>query len=262
MKNFKQEFEKIMGLLENNIPFCFQRYSDGEMFILQNKEVNLAPTSYKVGDLVGNGRYTEEEQKHFLPGRDEHQRKYLTDTIEHTQKNYLKGIPCRSDTSEDNIKFMKDLSKEDTEDNLTFANVLINSNYPLFINRMVPFLSNTNRDIAIVCNIKCDISKVPFKISKDFRIGNNCLENHIDLPKKIAEFMSDKKDWILLCSAASLSNIIGYECFKSNPNNTIIDIGSSLNPILGLEGWKYSRDYLKHYWLGIRSNYCEREEVW
>ena len=58
---------------------------------------------------------------------------------------------------------------------------------------------------------------------------------------------------VVLCSAASLSNFIIHDCFKDNPNNTFLDIGSCLNPLLDLEGWKYTRGYLTGYWLNSGS---------
>lgn len=262
MKDFKQEFYKIYNLLRDGEPFSFIRFSDGELFMLKNQEVRLGINDYVTGSVSGPGIYTSEEQKHFLPDRDWFYRDELIESLKHFQPNYFKGICSRTDVPEEDFLLQKKLAGSDDETYLTFANLFINSNYPLFMNNIVKYLSTTWRPIAMVLNEKCDTSKLPFKVAQEFRIGTNCLVNNYNTIKEVQTFLQGKKDWIVLCSAASLSNLIGYYCFSENPNNTIIDIGSTLNPILGLEGWKYSRDYLRHYWMGQQSSYCLREEKW
>ena len=262
MKNFKDEFWKLQNLLDTDKPFCFNRFSDGELFILQNKEVRLSQSSYVAGDTAGQGTYTKEEQKHFIPAEHGYQRLALCESLGYCAPNYFKGIPSRTDIPEEEFLFMHGLSSDIEEKHLTFANVFLNSNYPLFMTHTLNKLKNTTRPIAMVLNEACDTKMLPFKITKEFRIGNDCMTNHWDLPKEMADFFEQRRGWIILLSAASLSNLIAHKCFKSNPKNTIIDIGSTLNPLMGLEGWKYSRDYLKHFWMGQKSHYCEREEIW
>ena len=41
MKNFREDFFKLKRKLGNKENFAFSRFSDGEMYILQNKEVVL-----------------------------------------------------------------------------------------------------------------------------------------------------------------------------------------------------------------------------
>lgn len=262
MKIFKEEFWKFHSLLKNRIPFCFIRFSDGEFFVLKNQEVKLAPNHFITGDIKGGCIYTEEEQKHFLPGRDEFYRQELLKSFKHDQLNYFKGICSTGDVGKEGFDFQLSLLENKSQENLTFSNLFINSNYPLYINHFLPLLCEKDRNVAMVLNEKCKTDKLPFQIKKEFRIGSNCLVNNYSTAEEVSKFLSDKKDWIVLCSAASLSNVIGYYGFKNNPNNTIIDIGSTLNPLLDLEGWKYSRDYLRHYWMGQKSHYCLREEVW
>lgn len=261
MKLFVEEFRKIKNLLQSKIPFSFSRFSDGELFILKNLELQLDASGYTIGDSKGNMVYTEEERKHFDPLKHQWFRELLLDSFRHKQLNYFKGICSRTDVGAVDFNLQLSLANAKEEDSdLTFANLFINSNYPLFMNELLPLLKL--RNVAMVCNKKCSFDKLPFKVSKAFYIGSNCMINNISVVDDAKKFLSDKTDWVVLCSAASLSNIIAYECFKSNPSNTIIDIGSSLNPLLGLSGWVFSRDYLKHYWLNMPSQYCLREEKW
>jgi len=70
------------------------------------------------------------------------------------------------------------------------------------------------------------------------------------------------KDHIVLCSAATLSNYVIHECFRENSKNTFLDIGSCLNPLLDLEGWKYTRGYLTSYWLNSQSPFGTQVDTW
>lgn len=266
MKDFKQEFQKFHKMIVEKTPFSFIRFSDGEMFILQNKELKLAETHYQIGNTVGQGIYPREEQKHFIPGDHEWIRLALERSLSHSQQNYFKGIPSHTDTTHENVEFLKEIAFRDHthyhENDLTYANLFINSNYPEFMDLVVKKQLCDDRPIAMVVNQAADLSKLPFKVKKDFRIGSNCMLNNYSTVGEVRDFLKGKTGWTVLLSAASLSNMIAHPCFADNPKNTFLDIGSTLNPMLGLQGWQFSRDYLKHYWMGIKSEYCTREEKW
>ena len=88
--------------------------------------------------------------------------------------------------------------------------------------------------------------------------------NDFHVAKEVANYtmQNDIKDHVILCSAASLSNFVIHEGYKSNSNNTYLDIGSCLNPLLNLEGWKYTRGYLTSYWLNSRSPFGSQIDQW
>ena len=66
MKDFYAEFTKFLNKLKKNENFAFARFSDGELFIMQNKTVILAEDHYVTGEIKGPNIYTKEEQKEFL----------------------------------------------------------------------------------------------------------------------------------------------------------------------------------------------------
>jgi hypothetical protein len=146
--------------------------------------------------------------------------------------------------------------------NLTFANLLINANYKRFVEEMVQ--NFVNRDIIYVVNELADTSKLPFDIMKKFNIGSNCMIDNFDTSEKVKDYISSNniKDAIVLCSAASLSNFVIHDCYKEDSGNTFLDIGSCLNPLLNLEGWKYTRGYLTGYWLNSGSPFGNQVDVW
>ena len=42
MKNYKEEFYKLLNLVKARDPFAFSRFSDGEVTVLRNKQVVIA----------------------------------------------------------------------------------------------------------------------------------------------------------------------------------------------------------------------------
>ena len=263
MKNFTTAFDILLNKIERKDNFAFTRFSDGELFILQDKTLILADNHYVTGEITGPNRYTKEEHKEFYPDKHQFYREKLIECYRHNQNGYYKGICTSTDghVGKENFDWMIDFHGGDHE-NLTFANLLINANYKRFVEELIPLLQN--REVIYVVNELADTSKLPFEISKEFIIGSNCMINNYDTSESVRKYIEDNNitDAIILCSAASLSNFIIYDCFKNNPNNTFLDIGSCLNPLLSLEGWKYTRGYLSGYWLNSRSPFARQVDIW
>ena len=263
MKNFKLAFDHVINKIQSKENFAFTRFSDGELFILQDKTLILADNHYVTGEVTGPNRYTKEEHKEFYPDKHQFYREKLIECYRHNQDGYYKGICTSTDghVGKENFDWMIDFHGGDHE-NLTFANLLINANYKRFVEELIPLLQN--REVIYVVNELADTSKLPFEILKEFIIGSNCMINNYDTSESVRKYIEDNNitDAIILCSAASLSNFIIYDCFKDNPNNTFLDIGSCLNPLLSLEGWKYTRGYLTGYWLNSSSPFAKQVDIW
>lgn len=261
MIEFSIEFDLFLERFKNKENFAFSRFSDGELFILQNKKVVLAENHYITGDVTGAGRYPVEEQKQFIPEWHQEFRKRLMESFVGKVPNYFKGVSGKVDVGEDDFQWQMQYLKEDL-DHVTFANVFINKNYPRFIQEIVPLLKD--RNVAIVANEAAVWDKFLIRIQHHFKIGNNCIHNNLDTIEEVREFTKDKENWVILCSASSLSNLIVYENFKENSNNSYVDIGSSLSPWMGdkITGWMYSRAYLQHWILNRPNQYGEKEDVW
>ena len=264
MKDYKQEFDKFLDMLKEGTPFGYSRFSDGEIFILKNERLILSDHEFVTGDRSGVGRYTEEEQKDFNPEDHSYISDRLRGCLEAEKENYFKGLSCNEDTDicleDDVLQYQLSMAKD--LDNLTFATVFINANYPRFIQEMYPELKK--KKVVMVVNESANIDDLNLNIIKDFRIQNNCFINNYDLPQEINNWISenDVSDTVFLISASTLTNFIVKDCFFENPQNTYIDIGSSLNPWMGLEGWMHSRAYLQHWILGQHNKYGIQEDTW
>ena len=130
--------------------------------------------------------------------------------------------------------------------------------------QMLPAMKNKNYEVVYVCNKKANLDEFPLNLKKDFRIGSNCHVNDTVLISEMSKWVKENnvKDHLFLFSAASLSNLLIYELYKQFPNNTYMDIGSTLNPMLGLDGWKGSRGYLRGYWLNEPNHYFFQDCEW
>ncbi len=261
IKDFRSDFYELMGKIKHGEHFAFTRFSDGEMLIMQNRKIIIDETVAFVHDHWGHGHWGTEEHKTFIPEKDFKLRQQLIETFEHKQDNYYKGICCKCCVGEQNWKWQFEHISQD-ESFLTWANLLINGNYPLFIEQFFPLMKKY--PTVMVCNKAADLSKLPLNVVKDFRIGSNCHINDQHLIEEMKQWVAENniKDHLFLFGAASLSNLLIYELYKNFPQNTYMDIGSSLNPMLGLSGWKGSRDYLRSYWLKEQNALSQQICIW
>ena len=99
MKNYKQEFDRLLHLVKDETPFSFSRFSDGEVTVLRNKTVVLAEDHFIQGDIHGDHKvyansYMPEEQKSFIPSENKREHEKLVEAFKFKKKNYIKGMWC------------------------------------------------------------------------------------------------------------------------------------------------------------------------
>lgn len=261
MKTFKSHFQLLKEKIKNSENFAFTRFSDGELFVLQNKRLELNEDHYIIDGRRGGGMYNKEEQKKFLPEQHQINRQMLIESLQHKQENYYKGISCRCCVSQKDFDFQLEMAGGDSE-YMTWSNLFINGNYIDYVNDIIPIFKT--KKIVMVVNESAIIENLGFNIIKDFRVGTNCFINDVGIINEIRNYIKENKieDHLFLVSAASLSNLIIHQLFKEFPNNTFLDIGSTLNPIMGMEGWRGSRVYLREYWDKQGKNYLTKNCIW
>lgn len=244
-KTFSGDFYKILDLLKNNIPFAFNRFSDGELFILQNKELILDNNLIKIGDVSRSGPYVKEDFKHFDPKEHGFCRDKLMEAFKHRQKNYFKGLSCKCCTSSVDFNWQLEVLKADLHDeDLTWANLLLNGNYASFMSEMLPLFKNYKT--VFICNEKANLESLPFVV-KDFRVGYNAMINDYHKIDEIRKWISDNNisGYLFLFSASSFSKMAIHQLFEAAPNNTYIDVGTTLNAFMNMS---VERQYLGDYW--------------
>lgn len=247
--DYLKDFDRLKSKLIEGENFAFLRFSDGEGFILYNQYLELSDRGYNLDHSCGYAYYGKEEYKLFDPDKHEFYREKLIESLEYCADNYFKGLPMRDSCSAFNGIFEEIVENAGGDSEyLTFANLWNNANYPRFVEEVVPIFSN--KKVVMIVNECANVQNLPFTVVKDFRVGSNCFINNYDIIEEIKNYIIDNdiKDHIFLVSAASLSNILIYQLYEINNQNTYIDIGSTLNPMMDMTGWKGTRVYLNQYW--------------
>ena len=257
MKNFEGDFYALLNLLKKREPFAFNRFSDGELYILQNKELILDAEQVKVGQNITEGIYQAEDFKRFHPEEHSFHRDKLVDAFKFKKKNYFKGLSCRCCVGDENFQWQLDFHGE-YDRNFTWANLLVNGNYPKFIREMYPVFNEYKA--VFVCNENADLSVVPFLV-KDFRVGYNAMIQDYSLIERIKSWISENniEGHLFLFSASSLSKMAIHQLYEFCDRNTYIDVGTTLNPFMGM---RIDRTYLKSFWLGAKGADISKICIW
>ncbi|MBN1382079.1 MAG: hypothetical protein JXA41_10415 [Deltaproteobacteria bacterium] len=257
MKSFEGDFYKLLALLRGHKPFAFNRFSDGELYILQNKELILDADQVKVGENITEGIYKTEDFKRFHPEEHSFYRDRLVDAFKFTKRNYFNGLSCRCCVGDENFQWQLDFHGE-YDENFTWANLLVNGNYPKFIHEMYPVFYEY--PTVFVCNEKADLSVLPFLV-KDFRVGYNAMVQDYGLIEVIRSWISENnvEGHLFLFSASSFSKIAIHQLYDYCDRNTYIDVGTTLNPFMDM---RIDRTYLKSFWLGERGKDINKICIW
>lgn len=259
-KDFRSHIQSILKLLEEDIPYAFNRISDGELFILQGKAIELGKRGALIdGVKVNQQRFSRWDQKSFDPDRDRYIAAELPKTLHSTNPLYLLGLPCPCCC---NIGDVERIRRESSAKQ-TWANLLVNGNYSYFIEEVFPRIQDKSVMAAVNHHAKVDAFS-SCKSFTHFRIPDNVIQRAQRVVEEFVDQCSVLEDrTVVLVGASVVAKIMIHKAFSIFPNLTFIDIGTTLNPLLGLG---LGRDYLRGYWLGSTnrsfSAYSKRQCVW
>lgn len=222
---YSEDIEIFCEKIKNKEKFAFSKYADGELHIFANRPVN-------------NGEFW------FRPGTDEFYRQEMLESIKHKDPGYYIGISCPcciGGVSAHN--YMINLSGQE-QSHMTWANLFVNGNYDYYLENVVPLYKEY--DVYLISNDASNLSNLPFDVKKHFKIGKNAWVSNSSLKNELVEYINTKnvKNSLFLFCAGPFGNILVSNCWKNDKNNTYIDIGSTLNPLLLGESGK-NRGYLR-----------------
>jgi len=256
-KDFRKELTFFLDKIKNNTPFAFSRFSDGEQYILDNLELKLDNDVIQVGDYKSPGFYKQADHKHFDPNQHGHIRQMLMDSLLHKQNEYYKGIGCVCCNGREYVDNQMKILEGDADD-LTWANLWVNGNYPTFISWVLPEFYS--KDVVMICHKDANLDRLPFVV-KDFRVGYNAMVNDLNVIDDIDNWITENKieGHVFLFSASSFTNLAIHKLFQNHPNNTFIDIGTCLTPMMDMPT---ERDYLNRYWKYVGGGDLQKICIW
>ncbi len=227
MDKFKSDFIKFWDLIDKKENFAFVRYGDGELMLMNGNAVGTNTQAYQVDKWASPNHLTK-------LGID------LAVTLEHYESNYYYGIPAPTDNVEIYNNF-KNVIKCN-EENLTFANLLINANYVDMKER----LYQIKREVILICNEHAKIENFPFNVIEFTPFPNDCVNfwesNGEVFKNNILEKYGNYNDKLFIISCGPASEIIIDMLYKNNPNNTYVDVGSAIDEFV--HGYQ-TRPYMK-----------------
>jgi len=253
-QDFTKEFYFFLEKFKKKENFNLLRFSDGELFMLQKKGIHLGSFLIKIGNRYkGLKKFPKYDHKTFNPQKHNDFLKKLIESFTYKSKEYYVGINCKCCVGEKNHLFQFSNFLKKDHDNLTWSNVLLNRNYPLFREEFYPIIRE--RGANVICNINADLTNLDW-VKKSFRINNDSFSDLAPI-EKIKNYISINNitNEVFLFSASSFSNVAQYELAKSFPENTYIDIGTTLSEEFKIPA---SREYIDNYKNGKISElkYC------
>jgi len=208
-KEFTEDIKILFNALKNSEKFSFSKYADGEYAILINKNI------------------TNCDNWTFNADKDSKYREELLYSFKYSEPGYYVGISCPCCVGEEDTNWMRDNVGVSNE-NLTWANIFVNSNYSFFKENFIPEFSNHN--IILIANENANVNNLPFKIEEHIQITGTAWKDNFNLLEILPKIEYSNK--LFLFCAGPLGNMLAARMWENNKNNTYIDIGSTLNSYL------------------------------
>jgi len=223
MKTFDGDFSKFLNKIKSGEHFSLSRWGDGELTILEGSSIDLRSK--------GNGEFR------YDPNLPQYvkMRERLIESYVFQDDNYYIGIACPCCVGNEKYEYMKIKSCQ-KEEQLTWANIFVNSNYRKTITELIPELCNHKVNLVVNKNSKLD--NLPFKPNSVIFVGTDAWYENFNLGSHFVEhiIMNNIENEVFLFAAGPLANILTYELWKyGSKKNTYIDIGSILDEYLQLE---------------------------
>lgn len=235
-----QDLIRFRTYLENQEPFRFVRFSDGEFMVIRNQELEISESKMKTPEGVSTHRLASYDHKRFDPAQHQRLREDLIASLRHRGDWYFVGLPASHNGGQEENRDLGLTMHGGLDEKVTFADLLINSNYRPFLRTVLPILAR-NSEVAVVGN---------FRMQPELLNANWCLigvpDNFMaDYPavldaalKKIRQL---PRGFLVLSSASSLTNILGMHVDYERPDLTFVDVGTALHPFTGMGA--SDRDY-------------------
>jgi len=186
--------------------------------------------------------------KVFDPSRHQQVREDLIASLRHKSEAYFIGLPSSHNLGQEVNRDLGLSMHGGLDKQVTFSDLLINSNYRLFLRNVVPILKRID-EITVVGNHRMR----PANINPNWRlvaIPDDAMSAYSAvIEATIEQLLALPPKNCVLASASSLSNVLGMHVDVERPDLTFIDVGTALHPFTGMG--TNDRDYhslLSSFW--------------
>lgn len=179
----------IYELIKNRIPFAFPRYGDGELALIEGREINETSQAYIFDEWTAPNYITDLGIK-------------LKESLKHTEDNYYYGIPFHEPLFS---KFMAFINN-----NILDANFFVNENWDKFNN----FAWGEH---ILISRQNGTVESPP-----------DCVNNWNILLDRLTPYLN-KSGELFLFSAGPMSCIAIDWMWSQNPTNMYVDVGSAID---------------------------------
>lgn len=236
-KLFKNDIIIFQNKLKNKEHFSFSKYADGEWAVIKNHAINNKEFWFDPNNT-----------------KDQIKRNKLIESFQYQNPRYYVGISCPCCQGLETFNEMRQFSQQD-ENHLTWANIWVNNNYKYFINNIIPLFSE--RPVILFCNENGKTEDLPFIPYIHVPIKHNAWEYNWNIIEETKMLIDNHglKNMIFLFCCGPFGNILCHQLTKHEPQNTYLDIGSTLNP------WLRSAGFDRFYYMG-NNMWSNMECVW
>jgi len=231
-RKHKTDFGLMLDMLQRAEPFTFVRFSDGELEIINGSPLSLGPAGISWSKGRSDFVYPAYDHKKFDPIEDGPLREALLIAARYSSLNFFKGIPTRHNKSPEDTAVMIQLNGN-SESFLTFSDLFMNANYKSFLKFILPELVCRN-DVVLIGNFRMSMDKLNPNWGHITLPDNAFAEFPEIVERLLTELLNMPEKAIVLCSASSLTNILGQRLHQADKYRTFIDVGTTLHPLTSM----------------------------
>jgi len=222
IKKYASCLDYFLNKIKKGHPFSLSRFADGEYYVLENIPLtNIDNWTFVKGSILCS---------------------HLNDSLKMIKTNFFYGISGLSDCeSTCNYYYSKILNPH----TITYANVFVNQNF----HKWREFLESTVMNCVLISSTMSSSGKIgaisviehvpidPFLVN----IWDTKYQEYFDIMEALGKKYSGT---LFLISAGPISCIFIQKLYESNPNNTYVDVGSSIDMYTKNT---YTREYQYNY---------------
>jgi len=211
MLDFRDQFFYFLDKIDKWENFSISRYWDWEKMLIEGRDVTEC----------SQARAQDKRKSVWMTKLWE----ALGKTLDVVDKNYYYAIPCSCCNNKWKIRYMDNVKSH----YFTYANLFINNNYQFFRE----WLKLLTRSVIVMANYEWQDKEYPFTVKQFIPVWDDCANyferHHKAFINKCKKLAKENKNQLFFISAWPLANIVVYEMYKQNPNNTYIDVWSALD---------------------------------